>query len=82
MLIMYLLISLCLALAGVFLWTEKQGKYVQAVVLKGLASLCFVILGLLTSPGTQMAKLIVTGLILGCVADVMLNLRWVFKKKG
>lgn len=47
-----------------------------------MASLCFVILGLLTSPGTPMAKLIVTGLILGCVADVMLNLRWVFKEKG
>ena len=27
-------------------------------------------------------KLIVTGLILGCVADVMLNLRWVFQEKG
>ena len=79
---MYLLIPLCLVLAGAFLWFEKQEKYVPAVVLKGLASLCFVILGLLTSPGTPMAKLIVTGLILGCVADVMLNLRWVFKEKG
>ena len=79
---MVLLIPLCLAFAGAFLWTEKQEKYVPAVVLKGLASLCFVVLGLLTSPGTHMAKLIVTGLILGCAADVMLNLRWVFQKKG
>ena len=79
---MVLLIPLCLAFAGAFLWTEKQEKYVPAVVLKGLASLCFVVLGLLSSPGTHMAKLIVTGLILGCVADVMLNLRWVFQKKG
>lgn len=79
---MYILIPLCLILAGVFLWTEKQEKYIPAVVLKGLASLCFVILGILTSPGTHMAKLIVAGLILGCVADVMLNLRWVFKEKG
>ena len=79
---MVLLIPLCLAFAGAFLWTEKQEKYVPAVVLKGLASLCFVVLGLLTSPGTHMAKLIVTGLILGCVADVMLNLRWVFQEKG
>ena len=79
---MVLLIPLCLAFAGVFLWTEKQEKYVPAVVLKGLASLCFVILGLLTSPGTHMARLIVTGLILGCVADVMLNLRWVVQGKG
>ena len=79
---MYVLIPLCLVLAGMFLRVEKQEKYVQAVILKGLASLCFVILGLLTSPGTHMAKLIVTGLILGCAADVMLNLRWVFKEKG
>ena len=79
---MVLLIPLCLAFAGAFLWTEKQEKYVPAVVLKGLASLCFVVLGLLSSPGTHMAKLIVTGLILGCVADVMLNLRWVFREKG
>ncbi len=79
---MFILVPLCLVLAGLFLWIEKQGKYVPAVVLKGLASLCFVILGLLASPGTQMAKLIVTGLVLGCAADVMLNLRWVLKEKG
>ena len=79
---MYVLIPLCLVFAGLFLYVENQGKYVAAVVLKGLASLCFVILGLLASPGTHMAKLIVTGLVLGCVADVMLNLRWVFKEKG
>ena len=79
---MYILIPLCLILAGIFLWTEKQEKYISAVILKGLASLCFVILGILTSPGTHMAKLIVVGLVLGCVADVMLNLRWVFNAKG
>ena len=79
---MYVLIPLCLVLAGLFLYVENQGKYVAAVVLKGLASLCFVILGLLASTGTHMEKLIVTGLVLGCVADVMLNLRWVFKEKG
>ena len=79
---MYVLIPFCLILAGLFLRTENQEKYVTAVVLKGLASLCFVILGLLASPGTHMAKMIVTGLILGCIADVMLNLRWVFKAKG
>lgn len=79
---MYMLIPLCLCLAGCFLWMEKQEKYVPAVVLKGLASLCFVLLGLRLSPGTPTARLIVTGLILGCAADVMLNLRWVFQKKG
>ena len=79
---MIILAAACLALAAVFLYQEKEKKYVPAVVLKGLASLCFVILGLLLSPGTHTAKLIVTGLVLGCVADVMLNLRFVFEKKG
>ncbi len=79
---MYLLIPLCLGLAGVFLWQESREKYVPAVVLKALASLCFVLLGALCSPGTHPARLIVAGLVLGCVADVLLNLRWVFKEKG
>ena len=79
---MYLLIPLCLCLAAVFLWQESKKNYVPAVVLKGAASACFVILGCLLSPGTGAAKLIVTGLLLGCVADVLLNLRYVFVKKG
>ena len=79
---MIILAAACLALAAVFLYQEKEKKYVPAVVLKGLASLCFVILGLLCSPGSHTAKLIVTGLVLGCIADVMLNLRFVFEKKG
>ena len=79
---MLLLIPLCLALAGVFLWEESREKYVPAVMLKGLASLCFVLLGLHCSPGTPLAKLVVLGLALGCLADVLLNLRWVFQKKG
>ena len=78
----YCLIPLCLCLAGAFLRTEKKENYVGAVVLKGLASLCFIILGLLVSPGTHIARLIVTGLILGGIADVLLNLRWVFREKG
>ena len=79
---MVLLIPLCLALAGVFLLQESRKRYVPAVVLKGLASLCFVLLGLLCSPGTHTAKLIVLGLVLGCAADVLLNLRFVFEEKG
>ena len=79
---MLFLIPLCLALAWLFLRQESRGKYVPAVVLKGLASCCFVLLGLLASPGTPLARLIVLGLVLGCAADVLLNLRWVFEKKG
>lgn len=78
----YALIVLCAALAGVFLKKESEEKYVPAVVLKGLASLCFVGIGLICSPGTHVAKLIVAGLVIGCVADVLLNLRMVFAEKG
>ncbi len=79
---MYLLIPCCLCLAGLFLWQEKTENYRMAVALKGLASICFVLLGVCCSPGTQIARLIVTGLILGCIADVLLNLRMVFKEQG
>lgn len=79
---MYCLIPLCLLLAAVFLWQERKKNYVPAVALKGAASACFVALGFLLSPGTGTARLITTGLLLGCVADVLLNLRYVFAKKG
>ena len=73
---------LCLCLAALFMWTENKENYMGAVILKGLASLCFVLVGVMAGNGGQLAKLIVTGLLLGCVADVLLNLRWVFPKKG
>lgn len=78
----YLLIPLCLCLAGAFLRKESRKEFVSAVVLKGLASLCFVALGLLLAGGSQTARYIVIGLVLGCVADVLLNLRMVFPQKG
>ena len=79
---LYIMILLCAVLAACFLYREKNGQYVYAVILKGLASLCFVILGILNSSGTPVAKLIVIGLVIGCIADVLLNLRMVFKEKG
>ena len=78
----YVLIVLCIVLAGIFLKKESDKEYVPAVILKGLASLCFVMIGVLNSPGSHTAKLIVIGLVLGCIADVLLNLRMVFSKKG
>ena len=75
-------IPACLILAALFLSLEKKEKYVGAVVSKGLASLCFVILGLLNAGGDSLSRLVVIGLALGCIADVMLNLRYVFKEKG
>ncbi|MBR5343589.1 MAG: lysoplasmalogenase [Oscillospiraceae bacterium] len=75
-------ILLCLVLAALFLYQEGKENYVSAVIVKGLASLCFVVLGLICSPGSHPARLVVIGLVLGCVADVLLNLRMVFKEKG
>lgn len=79
---MYILISLCLCIAALFIYVERLGKYIPAVVLKAAASLCFVILGFLNTKGDHISNLIIGGLILGAVADVLLNLRYVFKEKG
>lgn len=79
---MVICILFCLIFAALFLYQESKEKYVPAVVLKGLASLCFVILGIICSSGSHPAKLVMVGLVLGCIADVLLNLRWVFKEKG
>ena len=75
-------ILLCLCFAALFINREYKKKYVEAVILKGLASLCFVLLGKATGNGSKMSGLILIGLILGCIADVLLNLRYVFEKKG
>ena len=79
---MLFLIPLCLCIAAVFIWQEKEKQYVKAVILKGLASACFVGLGISLSDGSPLSRLIIAGLVLGCIADVFLNLRYVFEKKG
>lgn len=79
------LCALCLAIMSLFIYEEHKEKFVLAVVLKGLASLCFVILGVLSSIQSinmEFTKLVKIGLLLGLVADIMLNLRFVFKKNG
>ena len=45
--IKFALIPICLVVACLFLMQEKKENYVAAVCLKGLASLCFVLLGIL-----------------------------------
>lgn len=79
---MFLLIPLCLCLVALQIGQERRERYFPACVLKGLASLCFVVLGFLTSDGTELESLVVIGLILGCIADVLLSLRYVFEKQG
>lgn len=79
---LFVLVVLCCILTGLFLNCERKKQYVFATTLKGLASFCFVLIGFICSPGTHVAKLIVCGLVLGCIADVLLNLRLVYEEKG
>lgn len=75
----------CLLLVAIFVVVEKNKKYLLADIIKGLASCIFVIVGYLMSQQcTDMtfAHRVLIGLILGMVADILLNLRYVFKKKG
>lgn len=75
---MYLLIPCCLLLAGLYIRLQQKKRFVPALLLKSLASLCFVALGFLCAAGA--GRLVLAGLVLGCVADVLLGLRTVFEK--
>lgn len=79
-----ILMILCLLLAGFFLKAEHEQKYVLAVILKGLASLMFVIMGYLayTRVNNIFNKIFCYGLIFGLIGDILLNLRFVFAKQG
>ena len=76
---------ICLAIVAAFLYTEHHKQYVVAVTLKGLASVCFVTLGILAAGIASEdlpARLIMVGLIFGAVADVLLGLRYVFAQRA
>lgn len=72
-------------LQGIFIAVEHKEKYVLADILKGLASLMFVIIGMLgflKVTSDSLGRLIAIGLIFGMVGDILLNLRFVIKKHG
>ena len=82
---LYLFPVLCIAFLLVFMYLEWKKQYVPAVCLKGTASVCFVLFGVFCSrscPDSVFARQIITGLVLGMIADILLNLRYVFKKNG
>ena len=73
--------AVCLIIAGIFIAVERAEYYVAADVLKGLASALFVVVGVLGALGstdTSYVWCVVAGLALGAIADVLLNLRYVF----
>ena len=80
--LVYILLGLCILFVSTFIIQENKERYVLAAILKGLASLCFVAIGIINSNQVSLEKLIVLGLIFGFVADILLNLRHVFKHKG
>lgn len=76
------LCPICLAIAAVFIAVEKAKSYLVADVIKGVASCFFVVLGVLgafRSEDPVLARLVVIGLVLGAIADVLLNLRYVYE---
>ena len=80
-----ILTLLCLAVMSIYIYVEGLEKWTQAVILKGCASFLFVLLGFECSKvfaDTQFCRMVRIGLILGFIADILLNLRFVFKKKG
>jgi len=79
-------LSICgIAFQTCFIRVEHSKEYVEAVILKGLASLMFVILGwggLAVAGNQSFAKCVFWGLLFGAIGDVLLNLRFVFEKAG
>lgn len=81
---------ICLAvigmiLQGAFIAVEHKEKYVAADILKGLASLAFVIIGIMlyvTKSTNPLGLKIMIGLIFGMLGDILLNLRFILKKNG
>ena len=71
-------------LQALFIKAEHDERYLAAVILKGLASLMFVLIGynayLITNNAFNGQFLI--GLIFGMIGDILLNLRHVFPKQG
>ncbi len=84
--IVYALIAVGVILQGLFIKVENEKKYVLADILKGSASLMFVITGYLGLKANMndpsFSNKIFAGLILGMIGDILLNLRFVFEKNG
>jgi uncharacterized membrane protein YhhN len=82
----YLLLCIIgLAIQTIFILAENKKIFITAVILKGSAALVFIILGILSmqlASNYNFAMLVVTGLVLGGIGDVLLNIRFVFEKSG
>lgn len=78
------LLFICLigfAIDVLFIRAEYAGEMGKAVILKGFASLVFVVLGTVCfiANRSDFGKLILIGLVLGMIGDIFLNLRNLFE---
>ena len=67
-----------------FIKVEHDEKYLPAVILKGSASLMFVIIGYIAwqTVNNPFNKLFFIGLLFGMLGDILLGLRYVFTKNA
>lgn len=82
--VIIIFILLGILLQGLFIKTEHEEKYIPAVILKGSASLMFVLIGYYAChhAPSVFSKQIFLGLCCGMLGDILLNLRFVFKEAG
>ena len=78
----YLLVILGFILQGLFIKTEHEEKYLPAVILKGSASLIFVLIGFMAIDLSELNPRFCYGLLFGMIGDIFLNLRYLFPKNG
>ena len=71
-------------LQALFIKVEHDENYLLATILKGSAALMFVLVGYLGFLSTDniFNRQFLIGLIFGMIGDILLELRYVFKKNG
>ena len=80
----YVLVLAGFVLQALFIKSEHDEKYVAADILKGSASLMFVLIGYhaFQTVNNPFNRQFFYGLLFGMIGDILLNLRYVFPKQG
>ena len=80
----YLFILSGFALQALFIKSEHEEKYLLTDILKGAASLMFVLIGYnaFQTVNNPFNRQFFYGLLFGMIGDILLNLRYVFPKHG